>query len=174
MASLWAGGRHRPYKIPLQGGPSLMVALAKTCPREESLPNSARREQSLLRTRPREESLNSATQIIDCVTQINNFHWRKTIFFLPLWSLFSEPTKLRSPLVSTSYLKQALDYLKQGLVVTACKSKTGKERNSVVFDSPSIATLMESSRQDLIINILVNRFTYKNMYILKKRKENTL
>jgi len=33
--------------------------LAKTCPREQSLPNSARREQSLLRTRPREESLNT-------------------------------------------------------------------------------------------------------------------
>ena len=26
MASLWAGGRHRPYKIPLQGRPSLMLA----------------------------------------------------------------------------------------------------------------------------------------------------
>jgi len=35
------------------------LALAETCPREQSLPNSARREQSLLRTRPREESLNS-------------------------------------------------------------------------------------------------------------------
>jgi len=35
------------------------LALAKTCPREQSLPNSARREQSLLRTRPREESLKS-------------------------------------------------------------------------------------------------------------------
>jgi len=35
------------------------VALAKTCPRDQSLSNSARREQSLLRTRPREESLNS-------------------------------------------------------------------------------------------------------------------
>jgi len=32
------------------------LALAKSCPREQSLPNSARREQSLLRTRPREES----------------------------------------------------------------------------------------------------------------------
>ena len=35
------------------------LALAKTCPREQSLPHSARREQSLLRTHPCEESLNS-------------------------------------------------------------------------------------------------------------------
>ena len=40
------------------------LALAETCPREQSLPNSARREQSLLRTRPREESLNMDLSLI--------------------------------------------------------------------------------------------------------------
>jgi len=46
------------------------LALAKTCPREQSLPNSARREQSLLRTRPREESLN-----LDSCPGLATLHW---------------------------------------------------------------------------------------------------
>ena len=40
MASLWAGGRHRPYKIPLQGRPSLMFK--KNAKMRQSRKNGAR------------------------------------------------------------------------------------------------------------------------------------
>jgi len=78
-------------------------------------------------------------------------------------------TKLRSYLVLPSFQKQGLGFTviqiqvpKIGNVfivrfALGCEGKTGKERNLVIFKDKSIkiATLIESSRRDLFIDIVV-------------------